>query len=92
MARMRIVDLIDGAFEVRWMWLPFWLATNPRLKSELELELRTLVALNGITESEADLEALHRHVVRRIQEMFPAFPGLGQFLDGLYLVQEETLL
>jgi len=84
---MRIVDLIDGAFEIRWMWLPFWLATHPMLKVSLELELRTLVAMNGLTDNEVDLDALHKHVVRRIQETFPAFPGLSQYLDGLKSIE-----
>lgn len=80
---LRVVDLIDDAFEIRWTWLPFWLATNPKLKTGLELELQTLIALNSITEAEADLDALHRHVIKRIQETFPGFPGLGRYLDGL---------
>jgi hypothetical protein len=84
---MRIVDLIDGAFEVRWMWLPLWLAANPNIKNRLELELRTLVALNGVTDTEEDLDALHRHVVRRFQELFPGFPGLGTFLDGMRTIE-----
>lgn len=79
---MRLVELVDGAFEVRWTWLPLWIATNPKLKVGLETELRTIVALNGVTDSEADLDALHRHVVVRLQEMFP-FKGLDRFLDGL---------
>jgi hypothetical protein len=85
--RLRIIDLIDGSFEIRWMWLPFWLATHVKLKTNLELELRTLIAMNAITDTEEDLDALHRHVVRRIQETFPAFPGLGAHLDGLLLIE-----
>lgn len=84
---MRFVELINGAFEVRWTWLPFWLATNPKLRTSLEGELRTLVALNGLTDSEADLDMLHAHVVRRLQELFPQAGGLGGFLDGLRAVE-----
>lgn len=83
---MRLVELIDGAFEVRWMWLPFWLATNPKLRQSLEAELTTIVALSGLTESEADLDALHVHVVRRLQELFPGMQGLDTFLNGLRTV------
>lgn len=80
---MRFVELIDGAFEVRWMWLPFWLATNPKLKQSLEGEMKALVALNGITDSEEDLEQMHKHVVRRLKELFPDVTGLDVYLDGL---------
>lgn len=80
---MRIVDLIDGAFEVRWMWLPFWLATNPKLRQSLEGELKTLVALNALTDTEADLDALHNHILVRMEELFPEMKGLGKFLDGM---------
>lgn len=83
---MRIVDLIDDAFEVRWMWLPFWLATNPKLRQSLEAELKTVVALSGLTDTEADLDLLHSHVVRRLQELFPGMQGLSSFLDGMRLV------
>ena len=80
---MRIVELIDGAFEIRWTWLPFWLATNPKLRTSLEGELRTLVALNGLTDSEADLEVLHTHVLNRLDALFPQVKGLAEFLDGM---------
>ncbi len=80
---MRLVELIDGAFEVRWTWLPLWLATNPKLRTSLEGELKTLVALNGLTDTEADLDVLHRHVVRRMQELFPQVRGLDTFLDRM---------
>ncbi len=80
---MRIVDLIDGAFEVRWMWLPFWLATNPKLRQSLEAELKTIVALSGLTDTEQDLDALHKHVLVRLQELFPEMKGLDTFLDGM---------
>lgn len=84
---MRIVDLIDGAFEVRWMWLPFWLATNPKLRVALEGELKTIVALNALTDTAADLDALHNHVVRRIEELHPGMRGLQQFLDGMRSIE-----
>lgn len=83
---MRFVELIDGAFEVRWTWLPFWLATNPKLKTSLEGELQTIIALSGLTDSDADLDTLHNHVVRRLQELSPGMKGLDQFLHGLRTV------
>lgn len=84
---MRFVELIDGAFEIRWSWLPVWLATNPKLKTSLEGELKTVIALSGLTDSEADLDLLHDHVVRRLQELFPGMKGLDAFLNGLRNVE-----
>ncbi len=83
---MKFIELIDGAFEIRWTWLPFWLATNPKLKTTLEGEMKAIIALNGVQDSEGDLELLHKHVVRRLQEMFPEMKGLDAFLDGLCAV------
>jgi hypothetical protein len=84
---MYIVELIDGAFEIRWTWLPFWIAMNPKLKMQLEGEMKTIVALNGVTDSSEDLEKMHRHVVRRLCEMFPEFDGLSSYLNALQLVR-----
>jgi flagellar biosynthesis/type III secretory pathway chaperone len=83
---MKLVEAVGGAFEVRWTWLPFWLATNPKLKTVLEVEMKTLVALNGVTDSEEDLLAMHRHVARRLQELFPEFTGLQAYLESLETV------
>ena len=80
---MKLVEIVDGAFEIRWTWLPFWLATNPKLEQNLEGELKTLVALNGLTDSPDDIQLLHRHVVTRLQALFPSLHGLDAFLDGL---------
>lgn len=84
---MKFVELIDGAFEIRWTWLPFWLATNPKLKTTLEGEMKALIALNGVRDTEDDLELLHKHAVKRLQEMFPEMKGLDSFLDSLKNVQ-----
>lgn len=84
---MNFVEVIDGAFEIRWTWLPFWLATNPKLKQSLEGELKVVVALNGLTDSPEDLARLHRHLLRRLQELFPAIKQLDTFLDGLREVE-----
>lgn len=83
---MRLVELVDGAFELRWTWLPFWLATNPKLKQVLEGEMKTLVALNGVIDEDEDLDAMHRHVIRRLRQMFPEVEGLDVYLEGLKAV------
>jgi len=85
---MRLVQIRDGALEIRWTWLPYWLAVNPALKTTLEREMRDNVLLGGVTTSEADLDALHRFVMRRLGALFPAFPGLEGYLDGLQGITE----
>ena len=85
---MRLVQMRDDVLEVRWTWLPFWLATIPKLKELLEDEMRDAIHMGGVTESEPDLDALHDYVVRRLQEMFTGHQGLAEFLDSLKFVQE----
>lgn len=85
---MRLVHIREGALEIRWTWLPYWLAVNPRLATLVERELHDAVLLCGATTSEADLDAMHRWVARRLSALFPAFPGLQEHLDSLRLVAE----
>jgi len=87
---MRLVQIRDGALEIRWTWLPYWLAVNPRLKTELERELRDAVLLQGVTTADHDLEAMHEWVLVRLQALFPAFPGLKDYLAGLQNLREPT--
>lgn len=84
---MRLVDLIDGAVELRWTWLPYWLGANQRLRTELEVELRDIALLNSLTETPEDLDALSRMLCRRIQARFPGFHGLDGALRALLSVQ-----
>lgn len=85
---MRLVHFRDGALEIRWTWLPYWLAVNPALKTRVETELRDAVLLCGVTTSPADLDAMHDWVCARLCALFPAFEGLGEYLGGLRHVIE----
>ena len=87
---MRLVQIRDEALEVRWTWLPYWLAVNPKLKAEVEREMRDAVLLGGVTTSPEDLDGLHSFVRDRLCRLFPAFPGLSQYLDALRAVEEPT--
>lgn len=80
---MRLIHLRDGALEIRWTWLPYWLAVNPKLKTLVERELHDAVLLCGVTTSDRDLDAMHDWVRDRLCALFPAFQGLGAYLDGL---------
>lgn len=79
---MRLVHIREGRLEIRWTWLPLWLAQNPRLKSEVERQLRDALLVNGMTTAERDLDALHRYAVKLIYRVFP-IAGIDRFLDGL---------
>lgn len=85
---MRLIHLRDGALELRWTWLPYWLAVNPKLKTLVERELHDAVLLCGVTTSVADLDAMHDWVRERLCGLFPDFPGLREHLDGLRHISE----
>lgn len=84
---MRLVELIDGTLELRWTWLPYWLATNGRLKQELEAELRDAAAINALTDDPLHLDWLHAFVCRRIQARFPKMYGLEAALRAFGIVR-----
>jgi hypothetical protein len=88
---VRLVQDQDGVLEISWTWLPFWLAVNPKLKEQVEREMRDGCLMGGVTNSEEDMDALHDFVVMRLQELFPSYGGLSEYLDGLKYVQEATL-
>ena len=79
----------EGRLEVRWTWLPYWLAVNPKLVLVIEREMRDRVLLGGVTTSEKDLDALHDFVRDRLQQQFK-FPGLDKLLDALRSVEEPA--
>lgn len=87
---MRFVEFKDGVLEIRWTWLPFWLATHPKLRNELEQEVLIGISLGGMTNAAEDMDALHDYVVKRFGEMFPSHPGLTEYLDGLKYVTEPS--
>jgi hypothetical protein len=85
---MKLVQVQHGVLEIRWPWLPFWLAVNPRMKTELEQQLQTGVLLGGITDSLEDEQLLHDWLCRRLAEMFPDHRGLGLYLDAVKYIEE----
>lgn len=85
---MRIVQINAGVLGIRWTWLPFWLAVNPKIKDSVEAEMRDAVLLGGVTNDDEDMDGLHHFVVRRLQNTFPDFVGLDRFLDSIRCVEE----
>lgn len=84
---MRLVHVHGGVLQIRWTWLPFWLAVHPQLMADVDRELRDCVLLGGVTTAEEDLEAMHEFVIRRVEAHFPAFEGLGTYLRGVCSIQ-----
>lgn len=83
---MRLVVESDGVVEVRWTWLPFWLAMNPEFVAKLERELRARVVVGEPLTPEL-LDSWHATVVDTIEKSFPNFTGLRAFFDALKEVQ-----
>lgn len=69
---MRLVQLQEGALELQWTWLPFWIACNPNLRAEVEAELRDVMLLNGATASDIDLDGLSAHALKTLKTRYPA--------------------
>lgn len=87
---MRLVQLREGVLELRWTWLPFWLACNPVLKTELEAYIRDRCILGGVTTSPKDLDAIHKAIVDWFGVRFGEFPGLKDYVASIELVQESV--
>lgn len=85
---MRLVEFIDGAVELRWTWLPYWLATNGRLKKELDEEIQDAALMNAALTCPEHLDGLHAFVCRRIQARFPQMSGLYDALKALDAVDD----
>lgn len=87
---MRLVADRDGVLEINWTWLPFWLSVNPQLKDKIEKELRASVLVGGVTNTEADMDAMHDFIVSRFQDLFPSHKGLAEYLDAIKYIQEPS--
>lgn len=85
---MRIVRYNDkNSIELRWSWMPYWLAVSPIFISEIESLVRDVIILNGVTGGDDLLERLENFVHQRIAERFE-IPGLVDYLQGLRYLPE----
>lgn len=84
---MRFIEVMDGRLEVRWTWLPYWLAAGPALHSELEVLVRDIVVLNALPISESSLDRIHKLIVHLIARRFRV-EGLGDYLAAIQHVRE----
>ncbi len=85
---MRLVSVQKGVLHIQWQWLPCWLALNPLTKDVVAQELMDRVLLGGVTTSEEDLDAMSQWVKERFCALFPAFDGLGDYLEALRHVRQ----
>lgn len=88
---MRLVDLNEGRLELRWTWLPYWIAVGPALKIEIETLLHDAVILNGLPPTVESLESISRFVCQQLARRF-AIPGLEAYLSAIAHVQEPEVL
>ncbi len=86
---MKLVTVSGGVLQIRWQWLPCWLALNPQTKHVVGRELTDRVLLGGVTTSDEDVEAMSEWVRKRYAALFPAFPGLEEYLEALERVEPQ---
>lgn len=79
---LRLVEVVDNHIEIRWTWMPYWIASNGKVVQELEKELKTFMAEERLSINAEGLDRLHTELCDRIQARFPAFYGLGDVLKG----------
>lgn len=84
---MRLVELQEGRLELRWTWLPYWLAAGPALHTEIEALMRDVIIMNGMPPTEESLDRIEQFVIRAIDRRF-GIAGLAQYLGALRYVRE----
>jgi hypothetical protein len=84
---MRLVVLQDGQLELRWTWLPYWMAAGPALHGEVDALMRDVVLLNGMLPNEDSLDRIEKFVLFLLTRRFP-FKGLKEYLAGFRQVEK----
>jgi hypothetical protein len=84
---MRLIQLQEGKLELRWTWLPYWLAAGPALHNEIQAVMRDAVIINGMPPTDESVERVEAFVLRLIERRFK-ISGLTTYLRGLEHVAE----
>jgi len=84
---MRLIQLQEGKLELRWTWLPYWLAAGPALHNEIQAVMRDAVIINGMPPTEDSVVRIESFVLKMIERRFK-IEGLRAYLDGLQHVAE----
>lgn len=85
---MRLVTVFEGVPELRWTWLPYWMAQSPKLKQDVERVIQDAVLLNSVRLDEDGLDRLSRFVLKQLCVRFP-IPGLRSYLMALDALPEN---
>lgn len=83
---MRLVELIEGKLELRWTWLPYWLAAGPALQRDIDTLMRDVVIMNGMPPTDDSLDRIEEFVIRTIDRRFN-IAGLATHLRSLRHVE-----
>ena len=84
---MRLVVVVDGAPELRWTWLPYWLAQSPALKRDVERLIQDAVVLNSVELTEEGLDRLSEFACKVLCRRFK-IPALHTLLSAMAEAQE----
>jgi hypothetical protein len=84
---VRLVDFRDGKLEVRWTWLPYWIAAGPQFLTEIERTMHDAIIINGMPPNEDSFERVENFLLRLIEGRF-RIEGLGDYLRALRFVRE----
>ena len=84
---MRLVTYRDGMLELRWTWLPYWIATGSALHNEIDTYMRDLVIINGVVPTDEALLRIEKLVLKMLDQRFK-ITGLTAYLEALSHVHE----
>jgi len=85
---MRLVHEVKdkpGVFEVKWTWLPYFLAADAELVRAVDEKLNE--SFSGAPPSEELMDEIHGTVIDVIMDKYP-IPGLSWYLSAIKEVQE----
>lgn len=81
-----IVRTAPGEWEINFMWLPAWLALNPRIHAEVSSRVADALP-PGTVMDQAAFDKAEDVIVAYLEESFPAITGMREYLDGLKFVE-----
>lgn len=83
---MKWVFMDKDRCELRWMWLPMFLAQNTELLKKLEEELNR--RFKGLQATERVLTEMNLFITGWLQQQLPTIRGFEKFLEGLKHIEE----
>jgi len=79
-----------GTWEVAWMWLPHFLASDAELHKYVASKMTEVFKGEMFEEQEAQslIQNMHEQIIKLILEKYP-IPGLRQYLEAVIYLQPE---